>query len=160
LAGQQIPDDRVFVVARVGIAVRLPDGPEIVEPQIDHVVPGRPGTIEDDRTSRIRKILLQDRSVNAPAATAFHTEPILSGGHWGANPPLMEATMAHAQPGLDGRHRDADGEISKKQGNTLIMTLRAQYGKDFARGEAGNSRLRDVPERLDEPSLRKLIKQR
>jgi hypothetical protein len=32
--------------------------------------------------------------------------------------------MAPAQPGLDGRHRDADGEISKKHGNTLIMTLR------------------------------------
>jgi hypothetical protein len=36
--------------------------------------------------------------------------------------------MAHTQPGLDGRHRDADGEISKKHGNTLISTLRAKYG--------------------------------
>jgi hypothetical protein len=26
--------------------------------------------------------------------------------------------------GLDGRHRDKDGEISKKHGNTLIGTLR------------------------------------
>jgi hypothetical protein len=32
------------------------------------------------------------------------------------------------QPGLDGRHRDKDGEISKKHGNTLISTLRETYG--------------------------------
>jgi hypothetical protein len=38
--------------------------------------------------------------------------------------------------GLDGRHRDKDGEISKKHGNTLIGTLRETYGPDFARGEA------------------------
>lgn len=74
---------------------------------------------------------------------------------WVANP--VEATMAHAQPGLDGRHRDADGEISKKHGNTLIMTLRETYGKDFASGFAGMTRLRDVLKHLDEPSLSKLI---
>jgi hypothetical protein len=28
--------------------------------------------------------------------------------------------MAHTQPGLDERHRDKDGEISKKHGNTFI----------------------------------------
>jgi hypothetical protein len=59
--------------------------------------------------------------------------------------------------GLDSRHRDKDGEISKKHGNTLIMTLREKYGKDFAKGEPGMSRLKDVLARLDEPSLSKLI---
>lgn len=28
------------------------------------------------------------------------------------------------EPGLDKRHRDSDGEISKKHGNTLVKTLR------------------------------------
>jgi hypothetical protein len=32
------------------------------------------------------------------------------------------------QPGIDGRHRDKDGEISKKHGNTQIKTLRKIYG--------------------------------
>jgi hypothetical protein len=62
-----------------------------------------------------------------------------------------------AQPGLDGRHRDADGEIGKKYGLTLIMTLREKYGKDFAKGVPGTSTLKYVLARLDEPSLSKLI---
>jgi hypothetical protein len=36
------------------------------------------------------------------------------------------------QPGLDDRHRDKDGEISRKHGNTLISTLRQNYGANFA----------------------------
>ena len=39
------------------------------------------------------------------------------------------------QPGLDGRHRDKDGEISKKHGNTLIGTLPETRGRLRA-GEA------------------------
>jgi hypothetical protein len=65
--------------------------------------------------------------------------------------------MAHAQPGLDDRHRDADGAISKKHGNTRIVNLRDAYGKDFAPGAPGTAKLKDVLARLDEPSLSKLI---
>ncbi len=36
------------------------------------------------------------------------------------------------ETGLDGRHRDADGRISEKHGNTQIGTLRQIYGDDFA----------------------------
>jgi predicted transcriptional regulator len=57
------------------------------------------------------------------------------------------------QPGLDDRHRDKDGEISRKHGNTLVSTLRQTYGKDFAPGISGNVRLSKVLRRLDEPSL-------
>jgi hypothetical protein len=60
--------------------------------------------------------------------------------------------------GLDGRHRDKDGEISKKHGNTLIGTLRETYGPDFARGEAETAKLADVLHRLDEPSLASLLR--
>jgi hypothetical protein len=31
------------------------------------------------------------------------------------------------QPGLDNRHRDKDGTIARKHGNTLIRTLRETY---------------------------------
>ena len=34
------------------------------------------------------------------------------------------------QPGLDKRHRDQDGEIRKKNRNTLVKTLRKEYGED------------------------------
>lgn len=62
------------------------------------------------------------------------------------------------QPGLDKRHRDRDGEISKKHGNTLVKTLRKIYGTDFARGFGDHDKLSDVLETLDEPSLTKLVK--
>ena len=31
----------------------------------------------------------------------------------------------HRQPGLDGRHRDTNGRISEKHGNTRVDTLRS-----------------------------------
>ena len=66
--------------------------------------------------------------------------------------------MGLSQPGLDGRHRDKNGEISKKHGNTLIRTLREPYGPDFARGESDGAKLGDVLHRLDEPSLAALVR--
>jgi hypothetical protein len=61
------------------------------------------------------------------------------------------------QPGIDGRHRDKNGEISKKHGNTLISTLRQTYGAGFAPGRSGDEKLRDVLHDLDERSLTHLI---
>jgi len=37
-----------------------------------------------------------------------------------------------SKAGLDNRHRNHDGEISHKHGNTLIGTLRKIYGQSFA----------------------------
>ena len=33
-----------------------------------------------------------------------------------------------SQPGIDDRHRDKNGEISKKHGSTRVSTLRKIYG--------------------------------
>ena len=62
------------------------------------------------------------------------------------------------QPGLDQRHRDKNGEISRKHGNTLLSTLRLIYGANFAPGLSGHLRLGDVLHRLDEPSLSQLVR--
>jgi hypothetical protein len=61
------------------------------------------------------------------------------------------------QPGLDGRHRDKNGKISKKHGNTLVSTLRKTYGAGFAPGRSDDEKLSDVLYDLDEPSLSHLI---
>ena len=61
------------------------------------------------------------------------------------------------QPGLDQRHRDKNGRIAKKHGNTLVSTLRNTYGSGFATGIDGKTKLIDVLQKLDEPSLSKLI---
>src|ERR1700748_258452 len=42
------------------------------------------------------------------------------------------------------RHRDKNGQISRKHGNTLISTLRKHYGRDFAFGCADTDTLGDV----------------
>jgi hypothetical protein len=61
------------------------------------------------------------------------------------------------QPGLDNRHRDKNGQIARKHGNTLISTLRETYGPRFAENCPGNAKLVDVLHLLDEPSLTTLV---
>lgn len=61
------------------------------------------------------------------------------------------------QTGLHGRHRDKNGEISRKHGNTLVATLRKIYGPGFAEGHPATETLSDILEALDEPSLTKLV---
>ncbi len=62
------------------------------------------------------------------------------------------------QPGLDNRHRDRNGEIGRKHGNTLVSTLRTIYGEDFAAGFAPHTKLSDLLATVDEPSLSHLIR--
>jgi hypothetical protein len=59
---------------------------------------------------------------------------------------------------IDTRHRDKNGEISRKHGNTLIRTLRRTYGPAFAAGCKDDDKLNDVLHKLDESSLSHLIR--
>ena len=59
--------------------------------------------------------------------------------------------------GLDGRHRDKDGEISKKHGNTLVSTLRKIYGSTFAAGQPGSAKLTDVLGSVDTYRIHKIM---
>ena len=62
------------------------------------------------------------------------------------------------QPGIDGRHRDKNGQISRKHGNTIVRTLRQIYGPAFAKGFPDTAKLSDILARLTEPSLSQLHK--
>jgi hypothetical protein len=66
----------------------------------------------------------------------------------------MESSMSKA--GLDNRHRNKDGEISGKHGNTLIRTLRKIYGPSFAAGYSEAEKLSEVLLQLNETSLSQL----
>ena len=66
----------------------------------------------------------------------------------------MESSMNKA--GLDNRHRNKDGEISAKHGNTLIRTLRKVYGPSFAAGYPETEKLSEVLRSLNETSLSQL----
>ncbi len=66
--------------------------------------------------------------------------------------------MSHKQPGLDGRHRDADGQIERKHGNTRVGTLRETYGDDFALGFRSDAKLSTVLRETESKSLSGFLK--
>ena len=57
-----------------------------------------------------------------------------------------------------GRHRNQNGEISAKHGNTFIRTLRKVYGQSFAAGYSETEKLREVLLKLNETSLSQLLR--
>ena len=59
----------------------------------------------------------------------------------------------HCETGLDDRCRDADGEIRRKRGDTLVDTLREEHGPNFAPGIRSDMRLDSLLERTGATSL-------
>lgn len=66
----------------------------------------------------------------------------------------------HYPKGLDGRMRDHDGEIRKKRSDTLIRTVRDEYGDDVAPGYRADAKLGTVLKREGLNSLHQLLKKR
>ena len=66
----------------------------------------------------------------------------------------------HYPKGLDGRMRDRDGEIRKKRSDTLVRTLREEYGNGFAPGYRADAQLGTVLEREGVGSLDQLLKKK
>jgi hypothetical protein len=84
----------------------------------------------------------------------LHHLPRRPAGKMLASGETEERSMS--KPGLDGRHRDKNGEISHKHGNTLIRTLRKIYGRGFAAGYPETEKLSEVLLQLNETSLSQL----
>ncbi|QMV19996.1 hypothetical protein GOB94_15895 [Granulicella sp. 5B5] len=59
----------------------------------------------------------------------------------------------HCETGLDDRCRDADGEIRRKRGDTLVGTLRDEYGPNFAPGVRSDMHLDTLLDRTGAASL-------
>ena len=68
--------------------------------------------------------------------------------------------MTHYPKGLDGRQRDGDGEIRQKRSDTLVGTLRKEYGPDVASGYRADAKLGTVLKGEGVPSLSKLLKEK
>ena len=64
----------------------------------------------------------------------------------------------HCETGLDDRCRDADGEIRRKRGDTLVGTLRDEYGPTFAPGVRSDMRLDTLLDRTGAASLSDFLK--
>jgi len=66
----------------------------------------------------------------------------------------------HFRKGLDNRMRDQDGEIRKKRSDTLVGTLRKEYGDNFAEGYRSDTKLGTVLKREGAETLDQLRKKR
>jgi len=66
----------------------------------------------------------------------------------------------HFPKGLDNRMRDQDGEIRKKRSDTLVETLRKEYGERFAAGYRPDTKLGTVLKREGVDTLDQLLKKR
>jgi hypothetical protein len=62
--------------------------------------------------------------------------------------------------GLDNRCRDNDGEIRQKRSDTLVRTLRREYGEDFAAGFRSDMKLGNLLKQTGSASLSQFIKQK
>lgn len=60
--------------------------------------------------------------------------------------------------GLGGRYRDENGSIRRKRGDTLVRTLREEYGPRFAPGVRGDMRLDTLLDRAGVPSLSEYLR--
>jgi hypothetical protein len=65
----------------------------------------------------------------------------------------------HFPKGLDDRMRDQDGEIRKKRSDTLVGTLRREYGQTFAEGYRSDAKLGSVLKREGVETLDQLLDQ-
>ena len=72
-----------------------------------------------------------------------------------------EFRMANSQHNpLDGRDRDENGEIRRKNGATKVGTLREIYGDDFAPGARSDMKLDNLLKREGAQSLSDLLKRK
>jgi hypothetical protein len=63
----------------------------------------------------------------------------------------------HYPKGLDDRQRDQNGEIRRKRGDTLIGTLRNEYGQNFAPGCRADMKLQTLLDKECAKSLHELL---
>jgi hypothetical protein len=62
--------------------------------------------------------------------------------------------------GLDERCRDENGTIRRKRSDTLIGTLRDEYGEDFAAGMRSDATLGTLLDRTGAESLAEYIRRK
>ena len=66
----------------------------------------------------------------------------------------------HQPIGLDHRGRDESGQIHKKRSDTMVKTLRKEYGEHFAKGYRGDMKLGALLKKTGATSLSELLKKK
>ena len=66
-------------------------------------------------------------------------------------------TNTPKQPGLDHRHRNVNGRIERKHGNTRVDTLRLKYGSGVPQDVRGDMKLSTLLRKTGSRSLSQLL---
>lgn len=117
-----------------------------------------PGDIARARLHAERKGLKYQTYLKMLIHQALHQEEFQGGPSIQHGERIMPKTSKH--PGLDCRSRNEDGEIRKKRSDTLVGTLRVEYGDDFAKGYRSDAKLGTVLEREGLDDLSQLLKKK
>ena len=91
--------------------------------------------------------------ITAPRGTFAPSLIELNQGELRMAKKAKKASSKTGKKGLDGRHRDQDGQIDRKHGNTQVKSLRKTYGEHFAAGRRGDMMLKTLLEETGSPSL-------
>ena len=67
---------------------------------------------------------------------------------------------SNCSEGLDNRCRDENGEIRRKRSDTLVGTLRHEYGEDFAEDFRSDAKLGTLLKETNSTSLSDYLKHR
>ena len=73
---------------------------------------------------------------------------------------MAKAAKKTIKKGLDHRARDKGGEIRHKRKDTMVKTLRAEYGEHFAKGFKPDATLGEVLKMEGAASLHELLKKK
>jgi hypothetical protein len=111
-------------------------------------------SLAPDPFNRAHKI--SNKTAQTLVDLAVQRRLISGAGQWRISQIAFDRQGATPMPGLDDRHRNKDGEISHKHGNTLLRTLRKIYGRGFAAGYPETEKLSEVLLQLNETSLSQL----
>ncbi len=109
-------------------------------------------------TGTVRRQLLEQESIEIRTSVTGNM-PSGSNSDETANRGVPAMTR-HFPKGLDNRMRDQDGEIRKKRSDTLVGTLRKEYGDSFAQAYRSDAKLGTVLKREGVETLDQLLKNR
>ena len=146
-------------LAVVALAQSLGIHPAIVAGRIRHETKNFRLLSHFVGTGAVRQQLFEREGVRQPRASASCAMPVETVSER-VRAQGARGMTKHFPRGLDNRMRDQDGEIRKKRSDTLVRTLRVEYGANFAREYRSDTKLGTVLKREGVDSLDQLLKKK
>jgi hypothetical protein len=144
----------------MALAQRLGIHPAIVAGRIRHETQNFRLLSHFVGTGVVRRQLFEGEGLRRPRTSASCSMPRASSVSEVMTKRGVVVMAKHFPKGLDNRIRDRDGEIRQKRSDTLVGTLRKEYGDNFAQGFRSDTKLGTVLKREGVETLDQLLKKR